>query len=243
MFGRNALLGGLSNEDLGLLRPHLGPSLLRPGDVLQHCGDRIADVVFPCSGVIVLTAALRGEAGTCIAVVGCDGFVGGIAAAASAPATCDAEVLISGQAIRIAASAFRYILDRSPTFRLRVAQFDNFLMSQAQQTALCNAAHPAEARLCHYLLELRDRSGGDQIPLTQGKLGRLLGVRRTTVNLLAGRLEAAGIINCRRGFMQIIDHASLEQSSCECYRQLKSYAVAPGPEQDDYAVAGSGGRI
>ena len=34
--------------------------------------------------------------------------------------------------------------------------------------------------------------------LTQGTLAQMLGVRRTTVTLIAGRLEAAGVIDGRR---------------------------------------------
>jgi CRP-like cAMP-binding protein len=231
MFERNAFLAGLSSDDFSLLGPHLAPKELRGGDILHRYGELIADVVFPCSGVVILTATLRNEAGACMAVIGCDGFVGGISAAAFAPATCDGEVLIPGQGLRISASTFRYALDRSPTFRRRAAQFDTVVMLQAQQTALCNAAHPVEARLCRYLLEVQDRSGGDRLPLTQGTLARLLGVRRTTVTLVAGRLEAAGALNCRRGFMQFVDRAGIEQSCCECYQHLKSYAVGLEPDQ------------
>ncbi len=222
LFLRNLFLSELNAEDFSLLRGHLAPTELRAGNMLHRCGDRIEDIVFPYSGVAMMTAPLREGSGAGIALIGCEGLAGGFAASASAPATCDCEIVVSGQASRMAAPAFRYALDRSPTLRRWASQFDNALMAQAQQTALCNAAHSVEARISRWLLELQDRSGGERIPLTQGMLARLLGVRRTTVTLIAGHLEAAGAIRCRRGFMQIVDRAVLEASCCECYGHLKS---------------------
>jgi hypothetical protein len=59
--------------------------------------------------------------------------------------------------------------------------------------------------------------------LTQATLGQLLSVRRTTVTLVAGRLEAAGVLHCRRGYMQIMDREELERHACDCYAHLKRY--------------------
>jgi hypothetical protein len=45
----------------------------------------------------------------------------------------------------------------------------------------------------------------------------MLGVSRTTVTLLAGKLQQAGIIRYSRGHIEILDRARLEAASCECY--------------------------
>src|SRR5262249_59636576 len=95
------------------------------------------------------------------------------------------------------------------------------LMVQAHQTALCNAAHPVESRISRWLLEVLDRSGGFDVPLTQSTLALMLGVQRTTVNLAAGRLEAAGVINCRRGYMQIARRRQLERPAGGCLSNVK----------------------
>ena len=235
--GRNLFLAGLTGQDFVLVRPHLSRKELRVGDQVQRYGDSVEDVVFPHSGLVIMTAPLRDEAGAGIALVGSEGFIGGISAAAAAPATCDGEILIAGQASRMSASAFRYVLNQSATLRHWAAQFDHAMLAQAQQTALCNAAHSVEARICRWLLEVLDRSSGDRIPFTQGTWARLLAVRRTTVTLVAGRLEAAGVLSCRRGFMQIRDRTALEQHCCECYGHMKSYAVRLMAEQRDRGTA------
>jgi CRP-like cAMP-binding protein len=225
--GQNAFLAGLGTEDLALLRPHLSRKELRAGDNLGFCGDPVEEVVFPHSGLVAMTTPLHEEAGAGVALIGCEGYVGGLAAAACAPASCDSEVLISGQASRMPASAFRHVLNQSPTLRQTAAQFNHAMMVQAQRTAACNAAHAVEARICRWLLDVCDRSSEDLIPFTQSMWGRLLAVRRTTVTLVAGRLEAAGLISCRRGYMKIIDRDGLQQHSCECYGHLKSQARRP----------------
>jgi CRP-like cAMP-binding protein len=190
---------------------------------LHYCGERIDNIIFPNSGLVTMTVPLRETAGAGVALVGREGIIGGFAAAGSAPAACDAEVQVPGTALRMPVAAFRYALEQSGALRSLAARFDSAMLAQAQQTALCNATHPVEARICRYLLEVQDRCGGNKIPLTQAMLGQLLSVRRTTVTLVAGRLETAGVLHCRRGYMQILDREELEHHACACYGRLKRY--------------------
>lgn len=227
----NQFLSGLPLADLALLRNHLASKELRSGEFVHRCGERIDEIVFPHSGVAVMRAPREG-AGTGIALIGREGVIGGFAANASVSASCDCEILTAGKASKMAASAFRYALDRSPTLRHWAAQFDHAMLVQVQQTALCNATHSVEARVCRWLLEIRNRSEDDMIPLTQATLADLLGVRRTTVTLVAGHLEAAGAINCRRGAIRIVDRQALERPCCECFARLKNNAVRPDPSQE-----------
>jgi CRP-like cAMP-binding protein len=219
----NEFLVALSALELELFRSHLASFELRVGDCLHYTGDLIGDVVFPHSGLVVMSIPLLDDAGAGGILIGRDGIVGAFAAAAAAPATCDAEVQIAGHASRMLASVFRHLLDENPAIRRLAAKFDGALLAQAQQTSLCNAVHPVEARICRWLLEVQDRCGGSKIPLTQATLAQMLGVRRTTVTLVNGHLEAAGILNCRRGFVEIISREKLEQCSCACHAHTKNY--------------------
>lgn len=225
---KNAFLAELTPSEFAALRAHLAPLDLRVGDCLHYLGDALDDVVFPHSGLVAMTAPLRDNPGAAALLIGRDGIVGVAAAVAAAPAIADAQIQIGGHASRMSASAFRYILDQSPSIRRRVARFINAMMAQAQQTALCHAAHPVESRICRWLLEIQARGSGDKVPLTQSTLSQLLGVRRTTVTLVAGRLEAAGVLKCHRGYMQIVSQQDLERRSCECHALLKRYVSKLG---------------
>jgi CRP-like cAMP-binding protein len=220
---RNAFLADLSSAEYELFRPHLTSFTLNVGDRLQDLGATVEQVVFPHGGLVALTMPLRTGGGGGAILVGREGFVGGLGAAAMAPAMCDAEVYIGGRAARMSASAFCHVLDHSAMVSRLAGRHNAALMVQAHQTAMCNAAHPVEARIARWLLEVLDRGTGFDVPLTQSTLAQMLGVQRTTVNLAAGRLEAAGVINCRRGYVQIVGREQLERHACECYRNLKAY--------------------
>jgi DNA-binding GntR family transcriptional regulator len=77
------------------------------------------------------------------------------------------------------------------------------------------------AVLCRWLLQANECIDGDAIPATQDFLAQTLGVRRTTVTSAARLLQSEGMIRCRRGLIQIVDRAALEENSCECYGALR----------------------
>ena len=79
--------------------------------------------------------------------------------------------------------------------RRLAARFDSAAMAQAQQTAPATLLIPKPASAVGSV------SGPQRPPkilLTQSTLAQMLGVRRTTVTLIAGRLETAGVIDGRR---------------------------------------------
>ena len=62
---------------------------------------------------------------------------------------------------------------------------------------------------------------GHRFPLTQDFLVRMLGVRRSTVSEVAGKLQTGGLIIYRRGELEILDRERLEDTACGCYRIIK----------------------
>ena len=104
--------------------------------------------------------------------------------------------------------------------------YNEVLLAQVQQTAACNALHKMEARLARWLLQTRDRTQSDTLPLTQELLSEMLGVQRTTVNLVVKQLEHAGVILHRRGRIEIADRKGLEAAACECYRLVPFQRLA-----------------
>jgi CRP-like cAMP-binding protein len=223
---RNAFLSELSAAEFSIMRSYLVLRELRVGDRLHNLGDGVEEVVFPHSGLVAMTMPLRDGPGAAVVLVGREGVVGGLAAAAAAPATCNAEVRITGYASRMSAASYRHVLDQNAAIRQRIARFDSAMLAQAQRTAFCHATHSVEARTCRWLLEIEDRIGSSKVPLTQGTLAQMLGVRRTTITLVAGRLEAAGILTYRRGYADVLSREGLERRTCDCYAHAKSYMAA-----------------
>ena len=96
------------------------------------------------------------------------------------------------------------------------------LFAQAQQSAACNASHTVEARLSRWLLRSRELAGSNALGLTQEFVAQMLGVRRTSVSLVANTLQNAGLIRYSRGRIQITDLDGLRAASCECYGRVKA---------------------
>lgn len=111
--------------------------------------------------------------------------------------------------------------EQSPTFRVTLVRHAEVLFAQAQQSVACNVAHTLEARLARWLLRSRDLTGSDSLPLTQEFLSQMLGVRRTSVSLVANTLQQAGLIRYRRGHVQITNPEQLREVACECYETVK----------------------
>jgi CRP-like cAMP-binding protein len=72
--------------------------------------------------------------------------------------------------------------------------------------------------------------GARDLPLTQEFLGHMLGTRRSTVSLVAGALEEAGLIRYSRGLISVQDRRGLEARSCECYASLRRRSIELGLE-------------
>jgi Mn-dependent DtxR family transcriptional regulator len=59
------------------------------------------------------------------------------------------------------------------------------------------------------------------LPLTQELIAQMLGVRRTTVTIMAQSLQRKGLIKYMRGRISILDRDKLEHCACECYAIVK----------------------
>jgi CRP-like cAMP-binding protein len=171
------------------------------------------------------------------AVIGREGIVGGFPAAARLPAMSDARVRVPGRAYRVPAETFRDALDESPRMRSLAQRCESAAMAQIQQSVLCNAAHSVEARVCRWLLEIHDRCEDARVPLTQDALAHMIGVRRTTVTLVAAKLQEAGAFRCRRGHVHLIDRERVERHSCPCYGHMQALARDLFPEPPGVSAA------
>ena len=52
-------------------------------------------------------------------------------------------------------------------------------------------------------------------------LANMLGVRRESVSIVAGRMQEDGLIDYKRGHITVVDRPGLEERVCECYAVVK----------------------
>src|SRR5205823_1744944 len=180
-------------------------------------------VYFPESGLISLIVAMAEDAALEVGVVGHEGAIGIVAGLGSRISFIRALVQVSGTALCIPLSRFQSAASRSPRIRAMIAKYGELTIGQIQQTAACNGLHDVSSRVCRWLLQTSDRTDSDTIPFTQGFLGEMLGVQRTTVSQVMARLQAAGLLDTRRGEIHIVNRAGLKKQACECYEIVRRH--------------------
>ena len=220
-YRQNLLLASLPASDLALLKPGLIQTELKQETLLHDQNDEIETVYFPHSGMVSLLAVMDDGTAIEVGTAGRQGMVGAPAGLGFKLASTRAVVQLPGQASKISARLFRAAVQQSAMLKEMIIRHKEALLVQTQHIAACNSLHKVEARLCRWILQSSDHIDSEQIPLTQEFLAEMLGVRRTTVTLAAATLQKAGLINYRRGKIQIIDRAGLEDMVCECYRTTK----------------------
>jgi CRP-like cAMP-binding protein len=218
---RNRLLASLPPADFALLDSHLKEVALSARELLHETHDEIEQVYFPHSGMVSLLAVTDDGDAIETAAVGQDGAVGAAAGFGMRRVFSRAIVQVPGTASRISIAQFQKAMRQSERILEMVVRHMEALLVQAQQTAACSALHGVEARLARWLLQAQDRTGSDTIPLIQESLAQVLGVRRTTINLVVRTLHEAGLIQYRRGRIEIVDRNGLKNECCACYHLMR----------------------
>ena len=219
---QNHVLAALPQEELEALKPHLRHDELKHGDVIARRHQRVERVYFPTAGIISLVVDL-GDGDTIeTGMVGRDGAFGAGPALDGKLQLNTALVQVGGEGYVADVEAVRALTERNGTLRSALIRHEQVMLAQAQQSAACNASHSVEARMCRWLLRMRDLAG-DELPLTQEFLAQMMGVRRTSVSIIANGLQRAGLISYRRGRVRIVNVEGVRESACECYEAVRSH--------------------
>jgi len=232
----NRLLAAIPEAALAKLSSRLRIDHFKQGAIVQEVGEPIEQIYFPQDVMISLIVVTEDGVGIEAATIGYEGAVGLHGGLGRRRAFTRAIVQISGTFSFIAAEDFARVVSEDPAIKDIITQYTEVLWVEAQQVAACNTLHSAEARLARWLLQTQDRVRSDTILLTQEFLSQMLGVRRTTVTLVARAFQKAGLIRYTRGHIVVLDRQGLEEAACECYRIIqhetlpKTIGVQLGPE-------------
>jgi CRP-like cAMP-binding protein len=219
----NRLLASLPTNAFSAISPHLKMVELKFGDVVAKAGSPIRQVYFPYSGVISLVVELDVGAMIETAMVGRDGVLNAVPALDGKVSLNKGIVQSAGSAGTIEVNRFRRLANEFEPFRSLLIRHEQVLFAQSQQSAACNASHSVEARMCRWLLYMRDLAGSDDLMLTQEFLAQMLSVRRPSVSTVASPLQKAGLIKYSRGHMRLLDVKGLQKRACECYGTVKAH--------------------
>ena len=220
---KNRILNSLPQNIYAAVEPHLKHEDLVFAAVVAETDQPVDRVYFPHTGVISLVVDMAVGDMIETAMVGRDGVVNGTSALDGKVSLHRGLVQVAGEGSVISSDALRSLADEFGPLRGLLIRHEQVLLAQAQQSAGCNASHTVESRMCRWLLRIRDLTGSDDMPLTQEFLAQMLGVRRSSVSLVAGTLQKAGFIKYSRGHIHLLDVAQIESGACECYQTVKGH--------------------
>jgi CRP-like cAMP-binding protein len=215
----NDLLAALPSADRDRIVPTLDVVPLTLRALVQKPGEPVKYIHFPGGGFLSVVAVLEDGAMVEVATVGREGAVG--ITGALEGTTAEAAAIVQGETphcYRMTAEAFRREMDRRGAFYDVLTRYAHAFVGFIMQSTACNAVHSVEQRLARWLLMAQDRMAADEFPLTQEFVAMMLGANRSTVTVVAGTLQKAGMITYHRGRVRILEREQLEQASCECYR-------------------------
>lgn len=219
---RNRILLRLPPEDRARLLVALQPVTFALGDIVCEPGGRMEHIYFPTTSVVSTLYTTEDGASAEMGLVGADGVLGVHLFLGSDTTPNRAVVVVAGEAFRMKASTLREEFARGGSLQCQLLRYTHALITQISQTAVCNRLHVVEQRLCRWLLMCHDRVETDELQMTQEFISNMLGGRRETVTVAAGRLQDAGLLRYTRGHITILDRKGLEASVCECYPVIEA---------------------
>lgn len=218
---RNLLLCCLPPAERERLVPHLQLVSFSLEQVVYEPGERIDYCYFPTNSIASLLYTVEDGSTAEVGLVGNEGVLG-VALFLGGESSCSRTlVAVAGNAFRLPAALLKQEFARPGQLQHLLLRYTQALITQVSQTAVCNRLHSVEQRLCRWLLFCDDRENHSELLMTQELIANMLGGRRESVTVAAGRLQHAGLIHYCRGRITVLDRKGLESTACGCYRVVE----------------------
>ncbi|MGH9523513.1 MAG: Crp/Fnr family transcriptional regulator [Terriglobales bacterium] len=219
-FQRNTILSILSRgPDFAAIARNLTVRSLIPDATVQEANELIRAIHFPLSGMLSSVVEMANGGMVEICCVGCSGMVNWEALIGQKKSRFRHFIQVAGDVASISAPLLMPYLTHPV-----VSGYISRITYETARNAACNCVHHVDERLARWLLIAADKVESDEMGLTQEFLAMMLGARRATVTIAAGKLQQAGLIRYRRGRVHIINREGLIGASCECYEAIASVA-------------------
>jgi CRP-like cAMP-binding protein len=218
----NHILRALPPHERARLLANLQPASFDVGDVLYESGDRLDHMYFLTTCVVSALYTTEEGATAEMGLVGNDGVVGMPLFLGGDSSVSKAVAVVAGCALKMKVKTLRDEFAAGGPLQWLLLRYTQAFITQVSQAAVCNGLHTADQRLCRWLLMCHDRVQTNDLQMTQEFISNVLGGRRETVTVAAGRLQDAGLIRYSRGHITILNRRGLETAACECYSAVRS---------------------
>ena len=218
---RNRLLQSLDAASLDRL--NLRPVTLEVRHEIEYPGNTIDNIYFIEEGVGSMTTTFKDGSQVEVGLFGFEAAMGVSGLMGTKHSLNRVYMQIAGHGFASPMEAATREFRRFEKFHDLALRYAQAQLTQATQSAGCNARHELEQRLARWLLLCSDRARSENFSISHEFLADMLGVSRPTISVAAARMKEHGLINYTRGIIHIIDFPGLEKISCECYRVVKNH--------------------
>lgn len=220
--GSNTLLAGLPPGERARFLSLCEPFEMAPGVVLCDVDAPYRHAYFPTSGLISLVSGVHEHDSLEMALIGNSGMLGSTLLLGINAVPIRGTVNAPGVAFRITVAKLHQQMRDSPRLFRILSHYLYMHLSELSLVGGCVRYHRIEQRLARALLLAHDRARGESFYLTHGYLADVLGVRRSSITIAAGDLQAQELISYARGNITVLDRPGLEARSCDCYQLLQA---------------------
>lgn len=198
---------------------------LPPEKEIEYPGNEIRNLFFIEDGMASMTTTFLDGSQVEFGVAGYEAVLGASALLGTHRSLNRVYMQINGWGYQTKTAMASEEFGRHGDFHRLVLRYTQAQFIQSSQTAGCNGRHSIQQRLARWLLLCDERMGGKPLLLSQEFIAGMLGNRRTSVSVEAGKLQKLGLIHYSRGRVEIVDRDGLERKSCECFRVVRDYLV------------------
>ena len=200
------------------------------GKVLGEAGSIPEYVYFPTAGIVSMLYEMKNGTSVEAAITGHDGVIGVTVYMGGGATTSRAVVRNSGHGYRMRADLLKREFEESPTLRQPLLRYAQALLIQMAQSGICHGHHQLIEQFCRPAAEQHGPAGARTTSLSRRTRSPIsLGVRRESITAAAaGKLQAAGLIQYRRGRITVLEPVGAGIEGVRVLRHGEDGARAPG---------------
>jgi CRP-like cAMP-binding protein len=213
-FSNNGLVFQLPREDQNRLQQICQTVSLDQGQCLcPPKSNSPAKVYFLTGACVTLWVNHPDQARLAVGLIGTEGAVGLGAALGQHAAHLQFEVQNSGQAWCADSQELQRLLQTHPTILWAVARYLWQMMHDIANMAASIQGDDIPTRMAAWLVLCAQRTHATQLKLTHDQLARMMGVRRVSVTLAAMAFKEQGLLDYKRGSINILNMEGLVQQA------------------------------
>lgn len=216
----NQLLNLLSDSELRNLLANSERVVFPAQTTLCKPDEGIRKVYFPLRGIISMANVCESGSMAEVATVSNEGMIDIYAFLGNKSHSNFAIAQTECIAIAIPVDILRQEFTYSKELQRILLLYAQALFAQVSQNVFCSCHHTLEQRLSRWLLAYSDRLETKKLLLTQETLADSIGVRRSSLSVVAVDLRQRKLIDYNRGKITILDSEALERMACSCDRVI-----------------------